>query len=174
MTSSCYSFSFEAKFWWIPLIMSKIDATDRQIITLLQQDGRLTIQDLSQKINLSPTPCLRRVRQLEKAGVLTGYTAIVNEEAYGLPITALVRIRLEHHSETSVRAFERSVGIIDEIMDCYVMAGDADYLLRVLVSSFRDYERFVRDKLQKIGGIAAIETSFAYGVVKRSKVFPRL
>ncbi|ACT06983.1 MULTISPECIES: Lrp/AsnC family transcriptional regulator [Dickeya] len=154
--------------------MSKLDATDRQIITLLQQDGRLTIQDLSEKINLSPTPCLRRVRQLEKAGILTGYTAIVNEEAYGLPITALVRIRLEHHSEASVRTFEQSVGNIDDIMDCYVMAGDADYLLRVLVSSFRDYERFVRDKLQKIGGIASIETSFAYGMVKRSKVFPRL
>ncbi|WP_226052325.1 Lrp/AsnC family transcriptional regulator [Dickeya chrysanthemi] len=154
--------------------MSKLDATDRQIITLLQQDGRLTIQDLSEKINLSPTPCLQRVRQLEKAGILTGYTAIVNEEAYGLPITALVRIRLEHHSEASVRTFEQSVGNIDDIMDCYVMAGDADYLLRVLVSSFRDYERFVRDKLQKIGGIASIETSFAYGMVKRSKVFPRL
>ncbi|MEQ4510181.1 Lrp/AsnC family transcriptional regulator [Dickeya zeae] len=154
--------------------MDKIDSTDRQIIALLQQEGRLTIQELSQKINLSPTPCLRRVRLLEKAGVISGYTAVVNEEAYGLPITALVRIRLEHHSESSVRTFEQSVGFIDEIMDCYVMAGDADYLLRVLVSSFRDYERFVRDKLQKIGGIAAIETSFAYGVVKRSKVFPRL
>ncbi|MCO7262359.1 Lrp/AsnC family transcriptional regulator [Dickeya zeae] len=154
--------------------MDKIDSTDRQIIALLQQEGRLTIQELSQKINLSPTPCLRRVRLLEKAGVISGYTAVVNEEAYGLPITALVRIRLEHHSESSVRAFEQSVGFIDEIMDCYVMAGDADYLLRVLVGSFRDYERFVRDKLQKIGGIAAIETSFAYGVVKRSKVFPRL
>ncbi|ADM98465.1 Transcriptional regulator BkdR of isoleucine and valine catabolism operon [Dickeya dadantii 3937] len=141
---------------------------------LLQQDGRLTIQNLSEKINLSPTPCLRRVRQLEKAGILTGYTAIVNEEAYGLPITALVRIRLERHSEASVQAFEQSVGVIDDIMDCYVMAGDADYLLRVLVSSLRDYERFVRDKLQKIGGIASIETSFAYGMVKRSKVFPRL
>ncbi|AUQ27499.1 Lrp/AsnC family transcriptional regulator [Dickeya zeae] len=151
-----------------------MDSTDRQIIALLQQEGRLTIQELSQKINLSPTPCLRRVRLLEKAGVISGYTAVVNEEAYGLPITALVRIRLEHHSESSVRTFEQSVGFIDEIMDCYVMAGDADYLLRVLVSSFRDYERFVRDKLQKIGGIAAIETSFAYGVVKRSKVFPRL
>ncbi|QIZ53254.1 Lrp/AsnC family transcriptional regulator [Dickeya zeae] len=151
-----------------------MDSTDRQIIALLQQEGRLTIQELSQKINLSPTPCLRRVRLLEKAGVISGYTAVVNEEAYGLPITALVRIRLEHHSESSVRAFEQSVGFIDEIMDCYVMAGDADYLLRVLVGSFRDYERFVRDKLQKIGGIAAIETSFAYGVVKRSKVFPRL
>ncbi|MGM3175710.1 Lrp/AsnC family transcriptional regulator [Dickeya lacustris] len=154
--------------------MDKIDSTDRQIIALLQQEGRLTIQELSQKINLSPTPCLRRVRLLEKAGVISGYTAVVNEEAYGLPITALVRIRLEHHSESSVRTFEQSVGFIDEIMDCYVMAGDADYLLRVLVGSFRDYERFVRDKLQKIGGIAAIETSFAYGVVKRAKVFPRL
>ncbi|MCL6405464.1 MULTISPECIES: Lrp/AsnC family transcriptional regulator [Dickeya] len=154
--------------------MNKLDATDRQIVMLLQQDGRLTIQNLSEKINLSPTPCLRRVRQLEKAGILTGYTAIVNEEAYGLPITALVRIRLERHSEASVQAFEQSVGVIDDIMDCYVMAGDADYLLRVLVSSLRDYERFVRDKLQKIGGIASIETSFAYGMVKRSKVFPRL
>ncbi|WP_192456734.1 Lrp/AsnC ligand binding domain-containing protein [Musicola keenii] len=83
-------------------------------------------------------------------------------------------IRVGRHSQASVRAFEQSVGVIDEIMDCYVMAGDADYLLRVLAGSFRDYERFVRDKLQKIGGIAAIETRFAYGMIKRSKVFPRL
>jgi len=151
-----------------------MDDKDRQIIAALQRDGRLTIQDLAEEVNLSPSPCLRRVRLLEEAGVITRYTAIVNEEAYGLPITALVRIRLEQHTEAVVKGFEREVGVIDEIMDCYVMTGDADYLLRVLVSSLADYERFVRTKLHKIKGIAGIETSFAYGVIKRSTVFPKV
>lgn len=149
-----------------------MDAKDRQIITALQRDGRLTIQDLSEQVNLSPSPCLRRVRMLEEAGVITGYTAVVNEQAYGLPITALVHIRLERHTEAVVKAFEREIGVIDEIVDCYVMTGAADYLLRVLVSSLQDYERFVRTKLHLIKGIAGIETSFAYGVIKRSMVFP--
>ena len=121
-----------------------------------------------------PSPCLRRLRLLEEAKIIKGYTAIVEEEAYGLPITAFVRIRLERHSEASVAAFERKVRTIDNIQDCYVMTGEADYLLRVLVTSLKDYEQFVRTQLHNIEGIAAIDTSFAYGTVKRATVFPRL
>lgn len=151
-----------------------MDNKDRHIINTLQRNGRLTIQDLSEQVNLSPTPCLRRVRLLEEAGVITGYTAVVNEDAYGLPVTALVRIKLERHNGADVQQFEREIRAIDEIVECYVLAGDADYLLRVLVASLHDYERFVREKLHNIPFIAAIETTFAYGVVKRSNVFPTL
>lgn len=151
-----------------------MDEKDRQIIWALQKDGRLSNQDLSEKVALSPSPCLRRLRLLEEARVITGYTAIVDEEAYGLPITAFVRIRLERHSEGSVAAFERKVRTIDNIQDCYVMTGEADYLLRVLVKSLKDYEHFVRHQLHSIEGIAAIDTSFAYGTVKRATVYPRL
>ncbi len=151
-----------------------MDEKDMQIIWALQRDGRLSNQDLSEKVALSPSPCLRRLRLLEEAKIIKGYTAIVDEEAYGLPITAFVRIRLERHSEASVAAFERKVRTIDNIQDCYVMTGEADYLLRVLVTSLKDYEQFVRTQLHNIEGIAAIDTSFAYGTVKRATVFPRL
>lgn len=151
-----------------------MDAKDRQIIAALQQDGRLTNQELSERVSLSPSPCLRRLRLLEDAGVIKGYTAIVDEQAYGLPITVFVRIRLERHTEDVIEAFERKIRDIDTILDCYVMTGDADYLLRVLVESLQDYEQFVRMRLHKIEGIAAIDTSFAYGIVKRSNVFPRI
>lgn len=151
-----------------------MDAKDRQIIAALQQNGRLTNQELSERVSLSPSPCLRRLRILEDAGIIKGYTAVVDEQAYGLPITVFVRIRLERHTEDVVATFEQKIRRIDAILDCYVMTGNADYLLRVLVESLEDYEQFVRAKLHKIEGIASIDTSFAYGVVKRSNVFPTI
>ena len=151
-----------------------MDEKDRQIVAALQDNGRLTNQELSERVNLSPSPCLRRVRLLEESGILKGYTAVVDEAAYGLPITAFVRIRLERHTQAAVETFERKVRDIDAIIDCYVMTGDADYLLRVLVESLQDYEVFVRSRLHMIEGIASIDTSFAYGTVKRATRFPRV
>lgn len=151
-----------------------MDAKDRQIIAALQRDGRLTNQDLSEKVALSPSPCLRRLRILEETGVIKGYTAIVDEQAYGLPITVFVRIRLDRHTEKIVAAFEEKIRSIDAILDCYMMTGNSDYLLRVLVEDLADYEDFVRTRLHKIEGVASIDTSFAYGMVKRSTVFPAL
>jgi len=151
-----------------------MDDKDRQIIAALQADGRLSNQELSERVNLSPSPCLRRLRILEEDKVIRGYTAIIDEEAYGLPITALVRVRLQQHSAEGVRVFEAAIQSIDSILDCYVMTGSDDYLLRVVVESLKDYEQFVRARLHRIAGIASIDTSFAYGVVKRSAVFPKI
>ncbi|MGD9479058.1 Lrp/AsnC family transcriptional regulator [Shinella sp. G-2] len=151
-----------------------MDDKDRQIIWSLQKDGRLSNQELSEQVALSPSPCLRRLRQLEESGVIKGYTAIVDEEMYGLPITAFVRIRLERHSEQAIATFERRVRAIDEIQDCYVMTGEVDYLLRVIVGSLKEYEAFVRQQLHAIEGVAGIDTSFAYGTVKKSTVFPKI
>lgn len=151
-----------------------MDDKDRQIIAVLQDNGRLSNQELSERVNLSPSPCLRRLRTLEESGVIKGYTAVVDEAAYGLPITAFVSIRLERHTQAAVAAFERRIGDIDTIVDCYVMTGDADYLLRVLVESLADYEAFVRTRLHLIEGIASINTSFAYGTVKRAARFPKV
>ncbi|KQV33555.1 MULTISPECIES: Lrp/AsnC family transcriptional regulator [unclassified Rhizobium] len=151
-----------------------MDDKDRQIVAALQDNGRLTNQELSERVNLSPSPCLRRMRLLEESGVIKGYTAVVDEATYGLPITAFVRIRLERHSQAAIAAFERKVRDIDAIIDCYVMTGDADYLLRVLVESLQDYEVFVRSRLHMIEGIASIDTSFAYGTVKRATRFPKV
>ncbi|MGD9915029.1 MAG: Lrp/AsnC family transcriptional regulator [Rhizobiaceae bacterium] len=151
-----------------------MDQKDRQIVAALQDNGRLTNQELSERVNLSPSPCLRRLRNLEESGIVKGYTAIVDEAAYGLPLTAFVRIRLERHTEETVKTFERKIRDTDNVVDCYMMTGGSDYLLRVLVESLEDYEQFVRSRLHLIEGIAAIETSFAYGTVKRASRFPRV
>lgn len=149
-----------------------MDAIDRRILRELQKDGRLTNQELSERVNLSPSPCLRRVKNLEKAGIIGGYAAIVDQEAYGLPVTVFLQVRLDRHSEESVKAFETAVERIDEIMECYLMAGDRDYLLRVVVANLADYEDFIRRRIHKIPGIASLDSSFAYGVVKRSQMLP--
>ena len=148
-----------------------MDIKDRQIIRELQRDGRLSNHELAERVNLSPSPCLRRLRNLEKSGVIQGYTALIDQKAYGLPVTVFIRIRLEHHSRQAVEVFEDSIARIDEILDCYLMTGDCDYLLRVIVESLEVYENFIREKIHKIPAIASIDTSFAYGVVKQTRVF---
>ena len=149
-----------------------MDEKDRQIIRALQRDGRMSNQDLAAQVHLSPSPCLRRVRNLERAGVIRGYAARVDARAYGLPITAFVRIRLERHDETTVQTFERAVAGMEEVLECHVMTGQTDYQLRVVVASLDAYEAFIRARLQRIGGIGSIDTSFAYGVVRDSPVYP--
>ena len=149
-----------------------MDSKDREIIKALQRNGRLTNQDLAAQVNLSPSPCLRRTRALEEKGVIKGYTAIVDERAYGLHVTALVRIRLSSHTGDVVKLFEKKVHETEQILDCYVITGSEDYLLRVLVEDLKSYEEFVRHKLHNIPGIASIDSSFAYGVLKQSNVFP--
>ena len=149
-----------------------MDSKDREIIKALQRNGRLTNQDLAAQVNLSPSPCLRRTRALEEKGVIKGYTAIVDERAYGLPVTALVRIRLSSHTGDVVKLFEKKVHETEQILDCYVITGSEDYLLRVLVEDLKSYEEFVRHKLHNIPGIASIDSSFAYGVLKQSNAFP--
>jgi len=149
-----------------------MDSTDRRIIRELQKDGRLSNQELAERVNLSPSPCLRRLRNLEAAGVITGYTALVDQKAYGLPITVFIRVRLERHAEETVKGFEDRVGRLDEVLDCYLLAGGDDYLLRVIVASLEAYEAFIRRKLHAIPSIASIDTSFAYGVVKQTRVYP--
>ncbi|MBU2980692.1 Lrp/AsnC family transcriptional regulator [Lentibacter algarum] len=149
-----------------------MDTKDRQIIRALQRDGRMTNQDLAEAVNLSPSPCLRRVRNLEAKGVIQGYSAEVDPAAYGLAITVFVRIKLERHNEEDVQKFEKRVRLIDEVLECHVMTGAMDYQLRVLVPDLEAYENFIRNRIHPIGGIASIDTSFVYGTVKRTAVFP--
>lgn len=149
-----------------------MDRKDHQIVRALMTDGRLSNQDLAAAVNLSPSPCLRRVRLLEERGVITGYAALVDQKAMGYPITIFVGIRLSKHEQATVQAFERSIGAIDDIVDCFLMTGDIDYLLRVVAADLDGYERFVRERLHAIDGIASIDTSLAYGVVKQSRVLP--
>lgn len=151
-----------------------MDQTDRRIVRELQKNARLTNNELAERVNLSPSPCLRRVRNLERQGVLQGYTAIIDYEKYGLPISVFVSVKLHEHSEESVQAFERSVKDVDEILECYLMAGSQDYLLHIVTPSLKAYERFMKETLHRIPGISAIESNFAIGVVKRAHDLPSL
>ena len=154
--------------------MKRLDAKDRQIVRELQRDGRLTNQDLAERVNLSPSPCLRRVRLLEERGVIVGYSADVDARACGFQITAFIRITLQRHDRDAVDSFEKRIRDVDEILDCYLLTGEADYLLRVIVADLNAYEDFVRHRLHGIPGISSITTNLVYGTIKSSRVFPSI
>ena len=154
--------------------MRNIDIKDQKIIRALQRNGRMTNQDLAAEVNLSPSPCLRRLKLLETSGVITGYSANIDAEAYGIPVTVFVHIKLASHAEAAVQQFEAAIAQVDQVLECYVMTGASDYLLRVVVADLAGYEDFVRKKLQSIGSIASIDSSFVYGTVKKTNVFPKL
>ena len=149
-----------------------MDDKDYKILDELQKDGRITNQELSERVNLSATPCLRRVRILEEAGIIRGYCAVVDQKALGLAVTAFIRIRLERHDDETVQGVEKAISNMPEVMDCWLMTGQWDYQMRVLSTDLEAYEKFVRNRLQRVQGIASIDTSFAYGRVKRSQIVP--
>lgn len=151
-----------------------MDRKDRQIIRALQKNGRATNLELAAAVNLSPSPCLRRLRILEESGAIKGYGVNVDAKAYGLPVTVYIRIRLEKHSADLVAHFESRIKALEEVMECHLMTGQDDYLLRVAVSGLDAYEDFIRNRIHPIGGIGSIDTSFVYGTVKNSGVFPMM
>lgn len=150
----------------------ELDAIDRKILRLLQANGKVTIGELAEKVGLSPSPCARRVRNLEKDRIIKGYTAIVDQTRVGLPISAFASIKLERQGEEDLDRFEQAVSRWREVLDCYLMTGQRDYLLRIVVSDLKAYERFIKDKLTRLDNLASIETSFALGQVKRSESLP--
>jgi len=151
-----------------------MDKIDLNILRELQQNARITNQELSERVNLSPTPCLRRVKMLEEAGIIKGYSAIVDPETYGLPVLAFVSVKLERHTETEIASFEKAIMELDEVVACYLMSGRHDYMLQVFARSLKDYENFVRSSLTRVPGLGELETHFAVGQVKRSMVLPAL
>ena len=150
----------------------QLDAIDRKILTVLQRDGRVSIADLAQQVGLSPSPCLRRVRLLEEAGVIARYVAMVDQQAVGLPVSVFVSIKLESQREEALTKFGKSIERWPEVLECYLMTGPRDYLLRVVVSDLSAYERFLKQKLTKLTGIASIESSFALEQVKYTNSLP--
>lgn len=151
---------------------SALDDIDRRIIAALQTDGRMTTVQLADKVGLSPSPCARRVRMLEQAGVIKGYVAVIDQVEVGLPISVFVSIRLERQREHELDRFAAAVGRWPEVVDCYLMTGQRDYLMRVVVHDLPAYERFLKEKLTRLDGVASIESSFALGQLKRSNVLP--
>ena len=141
--------------------ISALDAVDLKILALLQVDGRISINDLAGKVGLSPSPCLRRVRILEKSGVIARYVAVLDQRAAGLPVSVFISVKLEKQKEDLLDKFARTIARWPEVLECYLMSGDADYQLRVVVPSLEAFEHFLRMKLTRIGGVAQVTSSFA-------------
>ena len=152
--------------------MTDLDAIDRRILTELQGNARISNAELAEAVGLSPSPCLRRVRALEAAGVIKGYAALLDAAEVGLPISVFVQVTLERQIERALEAFETAIQGRPEVMECYLMTGDADYLLRVVVSDLAAYERFLKEHLTRVSGVASIKSSFALNQVKYSTALP--
>ena len=149
-----------------------IDDIDRRIIAALQVDGRMTIHELADRVRLSPSPCARRVRLLEDAGIIRGYVAVIDQAKVGLPISVFASVKLERQREEELDRFSQAITRWPEVADCYLMTGQRDYLLRIVVRDLEEYERFLKDKLTRLDGVSSIESSFALGEVKRSNSVP--
>jgi Lrp/AsnC family leucine-responsive transcriptional regulator len=149
-----------------------LDDIDRKILAVLQADGRISLADLSAKVGLSPSPCLRRIRILERDGIIARYVAVLDQGKVGLPVSVFVSIKLESQREQALERFNKAIAKWPEVLECYLMTGPRDYLLRIVVADLSAYERFLKQKLTKVDGIASIESSFALEQVKYSHVLP--
>ena len=150
----------------------KLDRTDRTILAELQRDGRLSNRELADKVHLSESACLRRVRALEEAGVIDRYAALVSQSKVGLPGNVFVSITLNRQEQSDLAAFEEAVKRVPEVMECYLMTGDQDYLLRVAVSDPADFERLHSQHLTRLPGVARVQSSFALRTVRKSVELP--
>jgi Lrp/AsnC family leucine-responsive transcriptional regulator len=138
-----------------------IDAIDRIILNILQKDGRIANVDLAERAGLSPSPCARRVKNLEDSGIIARYAALIDQKAVGLPVNVFVNVTLERQVKDALQNFEAAILKRPEVMECYLMTGEADYFLRVVVADLDAYERFLVEHLTRIPGIANIKSSFA-------------
>ncbi len=146
--------------------MEDLDKFDRKILRELQKDARLTHQELSERIGLSPSPCARRIRKLEAEGYITGYSARVDEAKLGFGFNVFVSVRLDRQIDDRLVAFEQEMRRCPEIVDCWLMTGSFDYLLRVAVGDLLEFERFLTGRLTKLPGVASLESSIPIRRVK--------
>jgi len=150
----------------------KTDRYDQQLLQILQQEGRITNSELAARVNLSESACLRRVRALEASGLIEGYTAVLNEHQAGLGVNIFVSITLERQESADLAAFEQAVRKVPEVMECYLMTGDYDYLLRVVVRDTADFERIHSRQLTSLPHVARVHSSVALRTVQKSRALP--
>jgi len=153
-------------------LADSLDAIDRRILAALQEDGRLTNVELASRVNLSPSPCLARVKALERHGLIRGYVALCDPLALGLSLNVFISVSLERQRKDALETFEQRVSEHPEVMECYLMTGDSDYLLRLVVPDMQSLERFIVDHLAKIPGVANIRSSFALKQVRYKTALP--
>jgi Lrp/AsnC family leucine-responsive transcriptional regulator len=132
----------------------------------------MTIQSVAERVGLSASPCLRRIRQLEEAGLISAYSAIVDQNAVGLPVSVFISIKLERQRSRELDRFADAIRAWPEVMECYLMTGQFDFLLRVVCADLAAYEAFLREKLTQLEGVGSIESSFSLAQIKYSRVLP--
>ena len=152
--------------------MLEIDATDARILTVLQKRGRISNADLAEEVNLSASACHRRVQQLEKAGIIRDYVALLDPKKLGRPTVVFVEITLSGQADEVLEAFEREVSRIPDVLECHLMAGTADYLLKVVAEDTEDFARIHRKKLARLPGVAQMHSSFALRIVRSTTALP--
>ena len=150
----------------------QLDKYDRAILEAMQRDGRISNVQLAARVNLSESACLRRVRALEEQGIIDGYVALVNQAQAGLTGNVLVHIGLHREEQSELAAFEAAVQDIPEVMECYLMTGDFDYLLRVVVADMSDFERLHMESLTRLPGVARVNSSVAIRTVLKKTELP--
>jgi Lrp/AsnC family transcriptional regulator, leucine-responsive regulatory protein len=149
-----------------------LDRYDRAIVNLLQADARISNARLAEKVSLSESACLRRVRALEESGLIQGYTALIDQQKAGYPVNVFVNITLDRQSQSGLEAFESEVKGIPEVMECYLMTGEHDYFLRLVVADLADFERVHSQHLTRLPSVARVQSSFAMRTVTRTTALP--
>lgn len=149
-----------------------LDDIDRKILSVLQSDSRITMQALGEAVGLSASPCHRRVKLLEERGVIRQYIAVVDQKSVGLPVSVFVSLKLERQGEEDLERIARAIRGWREVLECYLMTGQRDYLLRVVVADLGAYDQFLKSKLTRLKGISSIESSFALDQVKYTISLP--
>ena len=149
-----------------------LDSIDLRIISVLQESAKITNSELAERVGLTPSPCLSRVRILESEDIINSYVALVTPSAVGLPISVFIHVTLERQIFSSTEHFESEMKNHQEVMECYLMTGDSDYLIRVVVADIATLEAFIVDKLSKIAGVSNIRSSFALKQVKYKTALP--
>ncbi len=151
----------------------KLDRHDQQILQLLQEEGRISNQELADRIGLSPSPCLRRVQALEKSGLITGYRALVNAKALGLTLMALIHISMDQHTPERFSNFEEQISKIPEVMECLLITGQsADYQLKVIVKDMDAYQELLLNRITRITGVTGVHSSFVLRRVVERTTLP--
>jgi Lrp/AsnC family leucine-responsive transcriptional regulator len=151
----------------------KLDRFDKRILTELQKDGGLTNQELAERIGLSPSPCSRRVKQLEEAGIIQQRVTLLDRRKLGLSLTAIIQISMDRHTPERFEAFEAKVRQYPEVQECYLITGqDADYLLKVVVPDMDHYQEFLLDKITRVEGVSGVHSSFVMRRVVESTELP--
>jgi len=158
-------------YWGFVVI--ELDRIDRHILQLMQENGRISNLELADRVGLSPTPCSRRVKQLEESGVIAGHVTLLNPEVLGLDLTAMVGISMDRHTPDRFENFERAINNLPEVLECSIVTGQsADFLLKVMVRDMRHYEQFLLGHLTKLEGVTGVHSSFVLRQIVNKTALP--